>query len=314
MRLWFRSDRGQPEPSPEAAPRPDAQVGQAAATSHWDGMYETITRSAWTQNPIVGRAIYERMTDEAGFWLDWVFTRRLKPVDRLLAIGCGDGVHELFLARAGHAKAIDAFDASPVAIERAGETARAEGLSIDFSVRLFEEFAAAPGPDDVYDAVLFSGSLHHVTDIEGVLSAVRRVLKPGGRVIVNEYCGACYQLYSRRQVDIVDRVLASTPAAFRASDRLEMPTIDMIMAGDPTEGVRASLIPLLVPAYFEPEYERFLGGGLLHPIFTCLNATKVNDGSPESQAYVEMLVRMDDELTRAGALGHDFMFGIYRNR
>jgi len=87
----------------------------------------------------------------------------------------------------------------------------------------------------------------------------------------------------------------------------------MITASDPTEGVRSALIPLLVPMYFEREYERFVGGGLLHPLFGCLNASRVNDGSAESRMLVEMLILLEDELTRAGVLKHDFMFGIYSN-
>lgn len=284
------------------------------ATSHWDAKYAAVTRSAWTQNPQVERALYSRMTDQNGFWLQWLFNHRLSPVENLLSIGCGDGSHELLIARSGFAAKTVAFDASPVAIQMAQEAAKTESLPVEFSVSLFESFVANPGPPDRFDVVLFSGSLHHVTDLEGMLSAVRHVLKRGGRMIVNEYCGPCYQLYPDSQVQIVDRTLASLPEVFRAADRLVMPTIDMVMASDPTEGVRSALIPLLVPMYFEREYERFIGGGLLHPLFSCLNAGKVNDGSPESLVLVDALILLEDELTRAGVLGHDFMFGIYLNR
>lgn len=277
-------------------------------------MYANVTRSAWTQNPQVGAAIHERMTDQPDFWLAWLFHQALPPVGRMLSIGCGDGVHENIIGRYGLAQSIVAFDASPVAIERAKAEADAGGWEVDFSVRLFEEFASEPGQENEFDLVLFSGSLHHVKDLEGMLSAVRHVLKPDGKVVVNEYCGACYQIYPQSQVDIVNRVLGSIPQEFRAADVLEIPTIDLVMQTDPTEGVRSALIPQLVTAYFAPEYERFLGGGLLHPIFTCLNADRVNDGSAESLMLVDMLIRMDDEFTRSGALAHDFMFGIYTHR
>ncbi|WP_421732078.1 class I SAM-dependent methyltransferase [Brevundimonas sp.] len=254
------------------------------------------------------------MTGQGGFWLEWLFTHHLSRADSLLSIGCGDGGHELLIARRGFASRTVAFDASPVAIQMAQAAARAEDLAVDFRVGLFEEFVAHPGPADQFDVVLFSGSLHHITDLEGMLSAVRRVLKPGGRVIVNEYCGPCYQLYPETQVSVIDRTLASIPQEFRAADRLGMPTIDMVMASDPTEGVRSALIPLLVPMYFEREYERFIGGALLHPIFSCLNASRVNDGSMESAILVESLIHLEDELTRSGVLQHDFMFGVYINR
>ncbi|GLK49341.1 hypothetical protein GCM10017620_23140 [Brevundimonas intermedia] len=284
-----------------------------AAADHWDAMYASATRSAWTQNPIVAQEVYTRMTGQSGFWLDWLFTQKLPPVNRLLAVGCGDGGHELAIARLNFAREVVAFDASPVAIQLARASAEAEGLSIDFSVRLFEEFIEEPGQADAFDAVLFSGSLHHVVDLEGMLTSVRKVLRPGGMVIVNEYVGACYQLYPRSQVDTVNRVLGQVPQAFRTSrdEQLRLPTMDMIIANDPSEGVRAPLIPVLLPMYFQPTYERFVGGALLHPLFGHLNANKVNDGSPESEALVSMLIAIENELTAAGCLPNDFMFGLY---
>ncbi|MFS0710747.1 class I SAM-dependent methyltransferase [Brevundimonas phoenicis] len=287
---------------------------QSTAAAHWDAMYVSATRSAWTQNPLVAQEVYTRMTGQTGFWLEWLFTQKLAPVGRLLAVGCGDGGHELAIARRGFASEVVAFDASPVAIQLAQASAQAEGLSVDFSVRLFEEFIAQPGHANTFDAVLFSGSLHHVTDLEGMLSAVRQVLRPGGTVIVNEYVGACYQLYPRSQVDIVNRVLGRIPETFRMSsnEKLQLPTMDMIIANDPSEGVRAPLIPVLLPMYFQSTYERFVGGALLHPLFGHLNGSKVNDGSPESNALVSMLIALENELTAAGNLPHDFMFGLYQ--
>ncbi len=283
------------------------------ATAHWDSKYAAAVRSAWVQNPMVEQEVYLRMTGERGFWLSWVFEKKIgRRIDRLLAVGCGDGAHELGIARNRYAKTIQAFDASPVAIGMAQEAAKAEGLAVDFFVSRFEEFIAAP-PSDLFDAVLFSGSLHHVTDLEGMLGSVRNVLKPGGLVIVNEYVGPIYNLYPRSQVDLVNRVLDSTPEALRLGPdvRLILPSIEAIMAHDPSEGVRASLIPILLPMYFRPVYERFVGGGLLHPIFDCLNGAKVNDGSPESAAYISMLIALENEMTSAGILKSDFMFGLY---
>lgn len=284
------------------------------ASAHWDRMYENGTRSAWTQNPLVAEAVYRRMTDEPGFWLEWLFASHLPKVNRLLSIGCGDGGHELAIARRGFANHIVAFDASPKAIEIASQTATSEGLPIDFSVRQFEEFVANPGDEAMFDVAFFSGSLHHVTDLEGMLSAVRRVVRPGGWVIVNEYVGPCYQLYPQSQIEIVNRTLEKIPATFRIhpDERLVLPSMDAIQANDPTEGVRSAIIPTLLPLYFRATYLRWIGGGLLHPLFGYLNSGRVNDGSPESQILAQMLITLEDELTVGGALSHDFMFGIYQ--
>ena len=279
-------------------------------------MYATATRSAWTQNPLVERELYQRMTGQAGFWLEWVFLNLLPcPAKKVLAIGCGDGAHEIMIAQRGFSNHVTAFDASPVAIEKANTLALAGGLNAEFEVKTFEEFAAETDNIGAYDVVLFSGSLHHVTDLEGMLSRVRAVLALDGRVVVNEYVGPCYQLYSKRQLGIINRFLDAMEPQFKLAPdiQLTLPTIEMIMAADPTEGVRSTVIPTLVPMYFASVYEKNVGGGLLHPIFGCLNGSKINDGSPESITLTRMLIAAENELTAAGILAHEFMFGVYKH-
>lgn len=289
--------------------------GQAVAAAHWDQKYTDAISSAWTKNSLVERELYMRMTGSPGHWLDWTFRSYLPPIGRLLSIGCGDGSHELAIVRHGFAGHVTAFDASPVAIAHAKSAAASEGLTnVDYRVSTFEEFARDPSGEQ-FDAVLMSGSLHHVTEIEALLFAVRRRLKPSAPIIVNEYVGPCYQLYGAKQVDIVNRTLNAIPDEFKIAPgaQLTLPTIEMIMAGDPTEGVRASLIRTLLPMFFNVAYERLIGGALLHPIFGYLNDHRINDGSAESDMLARMLIAADSELTTAGALDHDFLFGIYTN-
>lgn len=285
------------------------------AAAQWDKKYEDSVRSAWTKNKIVERELYMRMTDLPQHWIDWTFQVCLPPIERILSVGCGDGSHELAIGRRKFASDIRAFDASPVAIEQAKAGALAEGLEIDFQVSTFEEFSRSEPSGPLMDAVMFCGSLHHVTEIEAMLFAVRRHLRPGGFIIINEYVGPCYQLYSERQVSIVNNFLTRIPAAFKIAPdvQLTLPTIEMIMAADPTEGVRANLIRPLLPLFFNPHYERLVGGGLLHPIFGLLDDNQINDGSAASEAVAELLVAADSELTRLGILDHEFLFSILTN-
>ena len=294
----------------------DAGVPTAPdAAAQWDKKYEGTVRSAWTKNKIVEREIYLRMTDLPNHWIEWTFEVCVPPINRILSIGCGDGAHELAIGRRRYASYIRAFDASSVAIEQARASAVAENLDIDFRVSTFEEFCRSEPEGPLMDAVLFCGSLHHVIEIEAMLFAVRRHLRPGGFVIVNEYVGPCYQLYSERQLSIVNNFLKRVPAEFKVEPdaQLDLPTIEMIMAADPTEGVRANLIRHLLPLFFNRHYERLIGGGLLHPIFGLLDDNRVNDGSPASVALAEMLVAADSELTRLGVLDHEFLFTVMTN-
>ena len=86
---------------------------------------------------------------------------------RVLEVGCGRGALALAVSRLGYQ--VDAIDPDAPA----GAIFRAVSL---------EEFSD-PGP---FDAVLANLALHHIPDLGSALAKIRRLLRPGGRLIVNE--------------------------------------------------------------------------------------------------------------------------------
>lgn len=116
-------------------------------------------------------------------------TAHLQPGERLLDVGCGPGSLTIPAARKvgreGHAAGIDA---SPEMIEVAQRKARKQGLEIDFRAAPVE---ALPFGDGEFDVVLSSLMLHHLPDdvkAQG-LAEIRRVLKPGGRLVAVDLAG-----------------------------------------------------------------------------------------------------------------------------
>jgi len=87
---------------------------------------------------------------------------------RVLEVGCGRGDLARAVARLGYK--VSAIDPqAPVG-------------TIFHAVSL-EEFAD-PGP---FDAVVANLALHHIPDLSGALGKIERLLRPGGRLIVNEH-------------------------------------------------------------------------------------------------------------------------------
>jgi len=100
-----------------------------------------------------------------------------QPGERILDLGCGDGVLTEKLAAAG--AELVGVDSSPEMIE----AARQRGLD----ARLMD--AASLPFDHEFDAVFSNAVLHWIkNDPDAVIAGVRRALKPGGR-FVGEFGG-----------------------------------------------------------------------------------------------------------------------------
>lgn len=101
-----------------------------------------------------------------------------------LEIGCGTGVVARSLARRPNVRGrVTGVDQSPVFIERARRFAEAEGLADKIAFQVGDAHAL-PFNDGRFDAVIAHTLISHVTDPASVLSEARRVLKPGGTLVV----------------------------------------------------------------------------------------------------------------------------------
>ena len=96
--------------------------------------------------------------------------------ERALDLGCGDGVFTAELARAG-ARVIG-VEVAEAALARA----RARHPSLEFSLAPID--GPLPLEDSAFDLVWCSEVIEHVGDTARWLSEVRRVLAPGGRLLV----------------------------------------------------------------------------------------------------------------------------------
>ena len=102
--------------------------------------------------------------------------RGLDPAARILDIGCGDGFHLGLLREFGNPGwRLEGVDSSA----RAVEMATRRGLTVH---RSFVQ--DCPVPPESIDLALMIATIEHVDHPPEVLAAVRRLLKPGGRVVI----------------------------------------------------------------------------------------------------------------------------------
>ncbi|MCA0969287.1 methyltransferase domain-containing protein [Halobacillus litoralis] len=103
------------------------------------------------------------------------------PVERAADIGCGGGIYSQGLAELG-AKAIYGVDQSEVSLEDAGRTCA--GTPNAFFQKGKADDTGLDG--DSFDVVLERALIHHLSDLEACFLEAKRVLKPGGVVVIQD--------------------------------------------------------------------------------------------------------------------------------
>jgi len=99
----------------------------------------------------------------------------------LLDCGCGTGPMISLLYEEDPKKHYTGIDLTPRMIE----TARAKGLKgVDWVVGDCEDL---PFPENSFDVLICSNSFHHYPDPQAFFRSAQRVLRPGGRLILQDY-------------------------------------------------------------------------------------------------------------------------------
>jgi ubiquinone/menaquinone biosynthesis C-methylase UbiE len=116
-----------------------------------------------------GDAARERLLKQAG----------LRPLQRVLDIGCGTGTFAIRIKRVHPASEVVGLDPDPKVLARASRKAERAAVAIRFDEGSSDEL---PYPDAAFDRVFSSFMLHHLqgNEKERTLREVRRVLRPGG--------------------------------------------------------------------------------------------------------------------------------------
>lgn len=149
-----------------AIPESSAVIGDVAVENDYDGFAEAYTAENETSllNAYYVRpAIVDLAGDVAG--------------RRILDAGCGAGPVSVALRDRG--AVVSGFDRSAKMVELARQR-----LGDDVDLRVADITGPLPYPDGAFDDAVAALVLHYLEDWTAPLAELRRVLKPGGRLIV----------------------------------------------------------------------------------------------------------------------------------
>ena len=301
-----------PPTDPGAAAQLDAVWGDPATwTEH--GLH-------WTHLPAVKARIAEMVSGDAGIHpLDWFFRQvaaeRPLPLPRILVLACGAGHVERQAMSLGWAASAVAIDFSSQVLARA--QAQAEGLAIEYHHADMNRLPMGQAPflPGTFDAVLGVAGVHHGSDLERLYADVAALLVPGGWFFLDEYVGPDRFQWPDAQQRHLNALLDLLPPRLRmtADGRLKgnarRPSVQEVIAVDASEAVRSSELLPLLPGHFEVQAVRPYGGSMLHLVLGNI----AQNFAPAAEApYLDALMEAEDELIRAGQIGHDFACVIAR--
>lgn len=144
---------------------------------HWAARYDLLV---WLLT--LGR--------ERSFREKLVRLARLGPGESVLDAGCGTGSLAIAARRqVGPGGTVTGIDASPAMIARAQAKAKKAGLDVAFLQAPAQDL---PLSDAQFDAVTMTVMLHHLprSARRDAVGEARRVLKPGGRLLIVEFGAA----------------------------------------------------------------------------------------------------------------------------
>ena len=277
---------------------------------------------SWMNHPVIEKHINRKISGDPGKnWLDYIKAKYApQPLDRGLSLGCGGGGlerHGLFLDICRH---FDAYDVAPGAID----VAIAEAAKIGFTARTHYEardLNTVVLPPATYDIVFACQSAHHFTAIEHIFGEVQRALKPGGLFILNEFVGPTRFQWTDRQLALVNDILRTLPEDYRRlvlspdtiRDHLPRPTIEQMIAVDPSEAIRSGELLTLVGTHFDIIEKIDFGGTILQLLLQDI-AGNFNPESAQDTAMLDRLWMQEESLIREGGLPSDFTLLVARTK
>ncbi len=225
-------------------PLSDNDLKQAA--DWWDVYYHNDDpRWHWSKSPAVfdslGRLSAGKTCSGPGEFVANAITAhypQLPPFKNAVSVGCGLGLKEFYLLKAGLVEHFILYDLAPKVVDTARKTAEESGLGHAVTCICGDAFALEQG---TFDLVYWDNSLHHMpSSLEALLWSKQRLAR-GGLLFINDYVGP-------NRFQFSDQMLALCNEAIKPLEisHVVRPDPAVIIKDDPTEAIdSAAIVPAM---------------------------------------------------------------------
>jgi len=160
---------------------------------------------------------------------------KIKPVFRVLDLGCGTGTLTILVKQIHPEAEVIGIDGDPRILAIARAKAEQQNVSLTFDEGLASQLSYR---DASFDVVLSSLVIHHLTtdDKQRAFSEVFRVLRPGGKIWVvdfgapNNLVAWLISLLMRRLERAEDNILGKLPAMFSRAGFDDVQIVEQFMS------------------------------------------------------------------------------------
>jgi SAM-dependent methyltransferase len=222
---------------------------------------------------------------------------------------------EKVLMESGLFSEIHIYDYSKNLIEKQRELTKNLGIkgiefhTVDLNDHEFES--------NQFDLVFGWGTVHHISNLDHLYSQIKKSLKPNGLFVMREYAEPNRIQLTKKQMDIVNSLLAVIPKKYRISPDGKLIKCQKIskekyvIATDPSESIRSEdVIPRLLH-HFKNAEVKLTGGTILQPLLA--NIAGNFEADDEGKEILLSLIAIEKALISSKIIPSDFIFSIAKN-
>jgi SAM-dependent methyltransferase len=221
-----------------------------------------------------------------------------------LTLGSGAGRHELNLSAI---KVVEEWTSIDLVENPLDESSKAETNTFLTGDLNFMEL-----PYEEFDLVYCRGILHHIVNLENLVSQIYKSLKPNGYLIVYEYVGVEKWQWSRRHLRLLKKEAKAILQEKGHKLSFRSKTIGQ-MNNRPLESIRSSEIPSIINNYFEPLFEV-----IWNKILYSFTNSRVKQNANEDPNYINEIISFAISLEKKykddNSLQPTELIGVYNKK